>query len=177
MLWLRFQDTAGIRIALSALFVAVIAAIGSVALAAASLIPAGGIAIITITGAAVGAAFGVLLGERNESFALLEPLGTRRARAAALRAVRRGPVPSDPAIRHAAYGLARLQLSVGQTMKRKQTIAMVCFAVFFGLLALGSRGWIDCAVKVGLALLYVVLAIKYPWDLRRLADRVPLLAE
>lgn len=178
MLWLRFEARAWVRITVCAL-------VGAVAITAVCVIAAGvsvlswtGVLLIGAAGGVVGALFGVLLGQRSESFAILDALGSRRARAAALRAVRRGPVPADPVIRHAAYALAcRQLLSTERSAQRRNIAWTLVFAGLFVVLAVVDHSWAGRGWKLAAAVLYASPLAVYPRTLRRLRERIPLLAD
>ncbi|GLY32199.1 hypothetical protein [Kineosporia sp. NBRC 101731] len=92
-------------------------------------------------GAIVGLAVGRLTAETNAQTMEVAALDNQDELAQALRASRRGPVPTDPRIRQAAHRLAVLHLS---RFKRQQTSAAWTFVplcMLYTGLAINSSPW------------------------------------
>ncbi len=129
-----------------------------------------GWATAVITGVLGGVVFGALMGpffrrmvrRQDEALGVVDP-GVERA---AVRALRRGPVPVDPQVRAAAVRLIDHQLAETARRRWLSVVALVAFVALSATLALTQSSWWWLAVGFWLAL--AALTVQVP---RRLQKR------
>jgi hypothetical protein len=171
------------RAALSAIVVAALTGAAGVIASRQTSQPLPTLALVLLlgSGAVVGGVLGPLVSRNTDFSRALKPLGASGSRAITSRAAHRargGLIPDNPDVRASALKVARDELSRSKRGLRRELaiqLSMAALWICLGVLDGAGQHWDRAAWKLLVAVLYIVLALRLPREIRRLGRRVALL--